>query len=387
MSGSESCPVCASSEVEVFLRRERVPVHQNLLLATAEAALRVERGNLHMAVCSSCGFVFNAAFDPALLSYGKDYDNSQDWSGCFTAYLDDVVRDLVEKKGVRRSRIVEVGCGKGYFLRRLVASSEGSTGIGFDPSYAGPDTDLGGRVAFRREYYGPAAAQVPADTVVCRHVIEHVERPTELLGAVRDALSGSPAARVFFETPCVEWILRERVLWDFFYEHCSLFSAASLQASFQIAGFDIEQIEHRFGEQYLWIEGRRCVGPGKPCFVPGDIPSLAKDFGRHEASLTSTWLERIRALRRHGRVALWGAGAKGTTFANLIDPDQTLVDCIVDLNPAKQGKYVPGSGHLIVSYQELPTRGVACAILMNPNYRRENEDLLRAASIQAELVE
>ena len=340
-----------------------------------------------MAVCSSCGFVFNAAFDPLLLSYGKDYDNSQEWSGCFTTYLEDIVRDLVETKGLRRSRIVEVGCGKGHFLRRLVASSEGSTGVGFDPSYVGPDTDLAGRVAFRREYYGATAAQVPADAVVCRHVIEHVERPLDLLGAVRDAVRQSPTARVFFETPCVEWILRERVVWDFFYEHCSLFSASSLQAGFEIAGFDIVEIEHRFGKQYLWIESRRSAEPGRPYLEPGYIPSLAKEFGRHEASLKSAWLERIRALRRHGRVALWGAGAKGTTFANLIDPHRTLLDCIVDVNPAKQGKYVPGSGHPIVSYEELPTRGVTCAVLMNPNYRTESEELLRRASIPTQLVE
>jgi hypothetical protein len=59
----------------------------------------------------------------------------------------------------------------------------------------------------------------------------------------------------------------------------------------------------------------------------------------------------------------------------------------VDLNPNKQGHFIAGSGHPIVSYQELMPRGVATAILMNPNYGDENRLLLRDAGIQIDLIE
>ena len=88
-----------------------------------------------------------------------------------------------------------------------------------------------------------------------------------------------------------------------------------------------------------------------------------------------------------GKVAIWGAGAKGVTFANLLDPHSKLIDCIVDLNPNKQGGFVPGTGHPIVSYQDLPKRNVATAILMNPNYREENQTLLRNAGIKLNLID
>ena len=86
-------------------------------------------------------------------------------------------------------------------------------------------------------------------------------------------------------------------------------------------------------------------------------------------------------------MALWGAGAKGVTVANLLDPHCVLIDCVVDLNPNKQGHFIPGTGHPIVSPSELLGRGVKNAILMNPNYRQENLKILIAADIGLNLID
>ncbi len=86
------------------------------------------------------------------------------------------------------------------------------------------------------------------------------------------------------------------------------------------------------------------------------------------------------------KVALWGAGAKGVTFANLVEPRQKWIDCVVDLNPQKQGRFIPGTGHPITSYKELGRRGVTTAILMDPNYRDENLLLLQQANLDIHLI-
>jgi SAM-dependent methyltransferase len=365
------CPVCESAETFEFLRRAAVPVHQNLLLETAEAARGLARGDLAMRLCAACGFGFNAAFRPELLDYGRDYDNTQNWSPAFDAYADGLVRELVERHGTRGCRVVEVGCGKGGFLKKLVAwPGAGNTGVGFDPTYVGPDEDLGGRVRFERRFYDAACAGTPADVVVCRHVLEHVHRPLELLTSVRSALAGSPGARVFFETPCLEWVLRHQVTWDFFYEHCSLFTPPSLAAALTRAGFGAIATRHVFQGQYLWAEAR---AGGQPASVerPREVVALARAFAREDGRRLLTWQGLVRRLAAAGPVAVWGAGAKGVTFCNLVDPAGRLLGCVIDVNPGKQGKFVAGTGHRIVGPGRLVAEGVAAVLVLNPNYVAE----------------
>lgn len=381
------CPVCERTQLRSFLQRSKVPVHQNLVVSNQETALTVTSGALDLVVCESCGFIFNQSFDLSLLNYGQDYDNTQSCSAYFDAYLDGLVQDMVERQGVRNCTIVEVGCGKGHFLKKLVSyPGANNIGYGFDPSYIGPLTDLDGRLHFRACYYDQSCTDISADVVVCRHVIEHVPKPLEILRSIRTALASTPKARVFFETPCVEWILRNRVIWDFFYEHCSLFTAQSLRLAFQRTGFAVERIEYTFGEQYLWLEAH-VADVNETLPTANETLGLAIAYTVDEQRIQDAWLVRLHEIRQNGKVALWGAGAKGATFANLADPQGTLLDCVVDLNPNKQGCFIPGSGHPIVSPFDLPTRGVCDAILMNPNYREENLQLLTKAAIKVNLID
>ena len=339
-----------------------------------------------MVVCADCGFVFNASFDAALLEYGDRYDNTQEHSPAFSAHLDSLVSRLVNERGLRGRRIVEVGCGKGGFLRRLVEADGKNSGVGFDPSYTGPGTDLGGRLRYEQRFYGPDCTDVPADAVVCRHVIEHVSDPVGLLKEVRAALDHSPQAAVFFETPCVDWILKNGVVWDFFYEHCSLFTIGSLTTAFEAAGFSVDSARHVFDGQYLWLEAHSSVAKASPGRAAGRTLTLARTFVREERLLVARWKEQLDALRGFGKVAVWGAGAKGSTFADLLDPERNIVDCVVDVNPRKQGCYLAGTGHPIVAPGDLAARGVAGAILMNPNYRTEIEGLLSRTDVKIQLI-
>jgi len=385
---NQKCPVCGSSSLEEFLQRKKIPVHQNLVMKDPDSAVQIERGNLNMQVCNECGFVFNKSFEFSKLAYGEDYDNTQSHSPYFEQYLEKITHYLISEKNVRNSKIVEVGCGKGKFLKGLIDyKGANNIGYGFDPSYIGPNSDLDGRLRFERRYYGPYCTDIAADVVVCRHVIEHVPSPIDLLSAIRKALEKSSKARVFFETPCVEWILRNKVIWDFFYEHCSLFSTGSLTTAFEIAGFKVDKVQHIFNGQYLWLEASL---PNQHLAVTknvGEIYQLVEQFALSEQELKTVWRQKIQSLSAQGKIAVWGAGAKGITFVNLIDPSGKLLDCIVDLNPNKQGCYSLGTGHPIVGYQELKDRGITHAILMNPNYRDENMALLRNAKINIELVE
>src|SRR4051812_43489020 len=120
MNHDSRCPVCNSSSTKRFLTRQRVPVHQNLVMKDADSAVGIMRGDLNLHACADCGFVFNQSFDPAKLSYNAEYDNTQTCSAAFTDHVDNLVRYIVEEKRLQNCRFVEVGCGKGLFLRKLV---------------------------------------------------------------------------------------------------------------------------------------------------------------------------------------------------------------------------------------------------------------------------
>lgn len=386
MPSRSGCPVCASTRVEQFLRRDGVPVHQNLIMDSEESAVAISRGTLAMMVCRACGFVYNDAFDLGRLAYGSHYDNTQTHSASFAAYVDDLVAGVLAEDHMRQAVIVEVGCGKGDFLKRLVSrAAPGVTGIGFDPTYVGDDSALDGRVTFQRRFFDASCTGVSADVVICRHVIEHVPDPVGLLRSIRTAVRSG--ARLFFETPDVAWILRGQVFWDFFYEHCSLFTAESLRTAFEHASFTVTDTRHVFGGQYLWLEASAGQRIDSPSLAPGDVPVLAERFAEAEGARRRRWTDRVEGLRDVGGVALWGAGAKGVSFANLVDPSRELVSCVVDLNPSKQGHYLPGTGHPIVGHHALADHRIANVVLMNPNYRAENLRLLQAIGSSANLVE
>jgi SAM-dependent methyltransferase len=341
-----------------------------------------------MQVCGRCGFVFNKAFEPQKLTYGQDYENTQSCSESFSKHMSDLVERMLVQESVCNSTIVEVGCGKGHFLHLLVEDEAlGNRGIGFDPSYLGPLEMLSGRLRFERRFINAGAKIEEVDVVVCRHVIEHVKEPILFLESLRDALPSGKDIRLYFETPCVEWILENQVIWDFFYEHCSLFSRSSLRAAFEKTGFQVDNVSHVFNGQYLWLSARTAKsatqGGSWDCM---DVPAKASRYSAAESGLKLRWQGRIQDLLSEGSVAVWGAGAKGTTFASLVDPDRQYIDCLVDINPRKQGYFVPGSGHPIVSIDELQRRNIRSAIVMNPNYLAENEAMLSSSGLAINLI-
>jgi SAM-dependent methyltransferase len=375
------CPVCGSANSFEFLRRFGMPVHQHLLLGSPEAARNACRGELAMRLCNICGFAWNTAFQPELLAYGQNYDNTQTWSSAFDQYTDALADELIGFHGLRNCRIAEVGCGKGGFLRKLVADPEaGNRGHGYDPSYAGPAKELGERLRFSRSYYDGE----PADAIVCRHVIEHVAEPPALIRSIR---AGLPAGGLcFFETPCLEWILRHRVAWDFFYEHCSLFCPGALTTALMESGFAQIEVRHVFGGQYLWVKARASK-PSAARNDPGPVVALAREFCGYESRLQQTWKKMLQQQAVAGSVVLWGAGAKGVTYCNLADPDAQWVRAVVDVNPAKQGRFLAGTGHPIVGPEHVEVKRAAAVLVLNPNYYAEISARLTRLGSRAILID
>jgi len=389
MVAKKTCPVCRSEKITNFLSRELVPVYQNMVFESQELAVGANRGNLRLACCEECGFIFNQSFELASLDYKEGYDSDQHHSPSSKKYMEQLSRYLIFEKGVKNSRIVEVGCGQGYFLRQLLELEDvGNCGYGFDPTYTGPLMELDGRLRFEKRNYDSKCSNIPTDVVICRHVIEHLPEPLVLLESIKQALVNSPKALVFFETPCVKWIMENQVFWDLFYEHCSYFTAESLTTAFEVSGFQVNAVKYVFGEQYLWLEATMLENKPRVTQKGGteDILHSVHQFSESERKYKQAWEIKIQELASKERIAIWGGAAKGVTFANLIDPSRQWISCVVDINPNKQGNYIPGTGHPIVSHQELEKLEITCAIVMNPNYFEEIESLLRSMNLSIRLL-
>jgi SAM-dependent methyltransferase len=362
------CALCDGADFLLFVERDGVPIHQNVAYTSAQAARAVTRGDLRLACCRTCGFVTNLAFRSSLLEYGEGYDNDQTNSAAFDAHMEGRIQALVSS-GIQDKQIIEVGCGQGHFLRRLCKAGD-NRGIGFDPAYVGPASVDDGHVTFVRTFYGRGVLDKSPDLVVCRHVIEHVPKPLDLLENVRSALGADRPTLLAFETPAVDWILEGTVIQDFFYEHCSYFTASSLGFAFARAGFDGYAASLVFQGQYLWATAGHHAGTEvkAPSPQPESTLRAAEQYRTRVQTRIASLSAGVGKLRKQGPVAVWGVGAKGVTFLNLLDPTCEQVAIAIDINPKKQGRFVAGTGHPIVSPGEILARGVASVVVMNPNY-------------------
>lgn len=372
----DKCPVCLHESHDVILKRERVPVLQNVIVSTREEALSFPVARLRICRCRHCSFVWNADFDPDAIDYNRQYNNSVQASGVYLAHQQSMAERVLALPG--ELTCLEIGCGEGEFLGVLEASGRLKRAIGFDPAHKGTQA-LSRNVEVHRAYFdGDVAKTLPDDiNVVCsRHTIEHIPFPRPFIESIA-AYVLDRKLPLFLETPDVSWILENNAFEDFFYEHCSLFSPESM--AYLLGEFGLEcTVEPVYGGQYMWISA-------KPAGVAIEarVSDLSASSGPEGISRAlGYWETKVRQLGNAGPVAIWGGASKGVTFSLLVEG----IDSAIDLNPSKQGCYMPVSAVPIVSPETALHRGVASIIIMNPNYRDEIRSRLDTLGWTGELL-
>jgi SAM-dependent methyltransferase len=375
---SQVCPVCENPNLVSTVLRVNLPAMQNRIYRKIESAKNAAQGQFDLAVCSNCGFAHNSRFDSALVEYDKEYDNSMP-SSVMKAYHEELATYLNEKYLSNEGLVVDIGCGKGTFLKNLCGLLPNVRGLGIDPGYEGESQLNGGRIQFISDFFSEEHLSERPALVVCRHVLEHIPDPVSFLKVIHTALAAFPNVPFFVEVPDARWILDNRVFWDFCYEHCNYFTPGSLFNTVRLSGFVPSTWRTAFGEQFLWLEASNQgqTEASENCAMP---TNLAEEFIRYapeEQRLIAKAQQKLRELKSEGwTIAIWGMAAKGINFSFLVDVDGSLIDFCIDANPNKQGCFLPLTGRLIESPERLrEIRSERLIIVvMNPNYLAEIQE-------------
>jgi SAM-dependent methyltransferase len=383
-AGGAPCPVCGGADVVDTVRRERLPVMQNYVYPTREAALAAPQGRLLVAVCRDCGFAWNREFDPDRLVYDAGYDNTVP-SAVMDAHYRETAAYLAREYELDGGLVVDIGCGNGAFLEALCREAPACRGLGVDPALEEDRDD--GRIRLLKAAFAPELVPETPSLVVCRHVLEHLPRPVEFMVEIREGVGAAPC---YFEVPDLGWILEHGAFQDFCYEHCNYFTPASFGELLRRSGLTPRRARAVFGSQYLGIE----ASSGEEAAPePASGPELAESvaaYASSEAERIDSVANRLRRDRDAGRtIGIWGMATKGVVFSVLTDPERSLIDLCLDINANKQGAFVPLTGHMISGPDALLDRAFAQApllVVMNENYRDEIERTCQELGVEPTLV-
>lgn len=386
------CPACGHEGLEGFYRQEAVPSHSCLQFDTRLEAVEFPTGRLELGFCPACAFVCNAAVDEELQAYSAAYEETQGFSPRFRQFADGLAADLVRRHDLHDRDILEIGCGKGDFLAEVCRLGP-NRGVGIDPAVA-PERiapEVGARIEWIADYWSERHAALRGDVVLCRHTLEHVPRPRAFLALLRRTLADRHDTLVFFELPDVRRVLEEVAFWDFYYEHCSYYTAGSLARQFRTCGFRVTRIEVAYDGQYLLLDARPAPAdepPAQPLPSEDGVADVRASVGRFRrgfAQQQERWRGELAAASGEGGAVVWGSGSKGVSFLTTLGVGAE-VDRVVDINPHRQGRFMAGTGHPIVAPEALRESPPALVVAMNPIYLAEIGARLSELGVEARLV-
>ena len=344
-------------------RADQFPVFQNRMFDSAKEAIACPKGDILLAQSHLTGLISNVLFQPELLIYDGNYQNEQAVSERFQSHLDEVV-ELINPHFSSRD-VIEVGCGKGFFLQKLRAAGYKVTGL--DPTYEGNDDSV------IRQFYGPELGLL-ADGIILRHVLEHIQDPVAFLSLIRDSNGGR--GTIYIEVPCFDWICTHRAWFDVLYEHVNYFRLDDFYSMFGT----VDSAGRVFGGQYLYVIAdlatlRKPHLSGSSFVFPNDFLGSLKSISERNTATTAT--QKLVDAAGDEKVIVWGAASKGVIFSLLLQRAGAQIDKIVDINPGKQGRYIPATGLRVSTPESImeSCNSSSMIYVMNSNYLAEIRDL------------
>lgn len=349
---------------------------------------------LRVLVCETCWLAQTEDFSQAHELFDADYAYFSGFSSSWLAHSERYVVDMVARFGFgAESHVVEVAANDGYLLQYVKARGIPCTGVEPTASTAAAARAKG--IDIVQDFFGVqlagelASRGRSADLTAANNVLAHVPDINDFVAGFTRLLK--PEGVATFEFPHLMRLVDENQFDTIYHEHYSYLSLTAVERIFAANGlrvFDVEELPTHGGS--LRVFAQRADGGRQPV-----SPRVAELLGREEAAGMRTpgyyagfqaRAERVKddflaflldAKRQGKRVAAYGAAAKGNTLMNFAGVRPDLIAYVVDRNPAKQDKFMPGSRIPIVGEDRLAETRPDYVAILPWNLRTEVAEQLR----------
>jgi hypothetical protein len=348
-----------------------------------------QRLPLRAVVCPDCWLMQTEDFVDRESLFTSDYayysSYSTSWLRHAETYVERMVRDL--RLG-SDDLVIEVASNDGYLLQFVRRAGVGALGI--EPTAGTAAVARARGVETVERFFGTALAEELADRgprprlMIANNVLAHVPDINDFVAGFASLLH--PEGVVTFEFPHLLVLLRDGLFDTVYHEHYSYLSLGAVRRILNENGLrvvDVEEIRTHGGS----LRVHATLGAA----TRGESPSIHALIAQEEAaglfnprgydSLQATadsaaaWVRALleRTAEAGGSVLGYGAAAKGTTLLNhsRIGPD--LLPAVVDRNPAKQGRQMPGTGIPILPVDAVTEHQPEVLLLLPWNLRSEIE--------------
>jgi SAM-dependent methyltransferase len=379
----KNCRSCNSSRLHVVLDLGEHPISNGLLMTPAQ--MRGEkRYSLQLALCEACALLQVTETIPPKVLYQQDYPYYSSSSPALLEHAAKVARHLIAERQLNpQSFVVEIASNDGYLLRNFV--QEGIPCLGIDPASGPVKESLRLGVPALKDFFSLrlarrlAARGQLADLIIGNNVIAHVDAINDFVSGVATLLK--PDGVAVFEFAYAVDMIERREFDTIYHEHLfyhTLHGISPLLARHGLTIVDAEKLPIHGGSLRIFAAREGAPSERLTALVEREAAlgvshrAWYQDFSRRVTELREALVSLLRSEKQGGgRIACYGAAAKGSTLVNFLDLGPGFFDYVVDANPHKHGKYMPGQHIPIVSPSRLQEDPPDLVLLLVWNFAGE----------------
>ncbi len=325
---------------------------------------------LRLLVCDACWLVQTEDHAGREALFTQDYAYFSSFSTSWLTHAQQYVQAMITRFGLTAaSRVVEIAANDGYLLQYVQAA--GIPCYGVEPTASTAQAAKAKGIDIIERFFGVelgdelAQANRQADLIAANNVLAHVPEINDFVSGFARLLK--PHGVATFEFPHLLRMVQENQFDTAYHEHYSYLSLTAVQRIFAANGlmvFDVEQLPTHGGSLRVFAQrsasGHHTISPAVTALLTAEAKAGMKaaafyrDFQcQAEKVKDDLVLFLIDAKRQGLKVGAYGAAAKGNTLLNFAGIRPDLLPYVVDKNPAKQGKCMPGSRIPIVDEAHL----------------------------------